>query len=193
MKNLVRNWVWIFVIISLSSAISPRIVVAAENQKATTAAASGASNPFSEIAEEIEKENDSYKNDVIADASDKYIAWYSDYYKRSWEWHLLSTKVIFIVVLSIVFFGLYISWKQFNIDIRHKSDGEKDEAGPNYDISASKDSISIKSKTIGVVILAFSGIFFYLYISIVWPMTSTSERNALPKLASEELESDSTK
>lgn len=142
-------------------------------------------DPFKAIAQDVERAGPPDARDPVSKASDQYIIWYSKYYERSWEWHLFSTKIIFAMVVIIVFFGLFVSWKQFNIDnSRNKKENAGDQT-PIYDISASKDSISIKSKTIGVIILIFSGVFFYLYISVVWPMTSTTDKNALPKLASE--------
>ena len=111
-----------------------------------------------------------------------YRAWKGEFERRSWEWHLLSTKIIFFVVLIVVGFGLVVSWLQFRSDIRPKmsstSAGTTEDAGgaaATYDVSASLQSVSVKSKTIGAVVLIFSGVFFFLYLSIVYPMTSVAE------------------
>jgi hypothetical protein len=44
--------------------------------------------------------------------------WRKDFNKRSWEWHLLSTKIIFTMVVGTVLFGLFLSYLQFTREER---------------------------------------------------------------------------
>jgi hypothetical protein len=107
--------------------------------------------------------------------------WQNDFVRRSWEWHLTSTKIIFFIVLLVVSFGLVVSWMQFRIDVRapaKEADPKADEQ-PAYDFSASAQQVSIKSKTIGALILVFSGVFFFLYLSIVYPMSVVDNASRL--------------
>jgi len=46
----------------------------------------------------------------------KHLQWQRDYERRGWEWHLLSTQLLFGVVIVIVLFGLYITYVQFRRD-----------------------------------------------------------------------------
>lgn len=107
--------------------------------------------------------------------ADSHARWQANFIERSFEWHLLSTKIIFWVVILVVVFGLVVSWLQFRHDTdRTAAPSESKDNAPAYDISASAQQFSVKSKTIGAVVLVFSGIFFFLYLSIVYPMNETS-------------------
>ena len=98
--------------------------------------------------------------------------WADDFNRRSFEWHLISSKIIFVLVLGVVVFGLFVSWLQFRNDAEaalrrlEKKEGE----GPDYDASFGLQNISIKSKTIGVIILFVSAGFFLMYLMYVYPM-----------------------
>lgn len=140
-------------------------------------------DPFSEIASEIlGNETDDIETNMRSIS--EYESWRIEFVKRSFEWHLLSTKIIFFFVIFVVVFGVFISWLQFRHDILPSNDDRKEggDASPSYDISASAQSISIKSKTIGALILVFSGVFFFLYISIVYPMNAVDNSEASQSL-----------
>ena len=92
-----------------------------------------------------------------------------------------SAVGIFVVVILVVAFGLTVSWLQFRNDLVAKPKENGDAVDNNYDINASLQSVSVKSKTIGAVVLIFSGIFFFLYLSIVYPMTSLVAKESMNK------------
>lgn len=118
-----------------------------------------------------EKADLNYAKEIQQDPDLQTRVWQEKFIQKSWEWHLLSTQIIFFVVLVVVGFGLVVSWLQFRSETSRKQKGDGEE-GAAYDISASLQSVGIKSKTIGAVVLIFSGVFFFLYLSIVYPMTT---------------------
>jgi hypothetical protein len=160
--NIVRN--------ILLSAFLAIVLMASPTRVSAQATDSGGKIDLTQIAAQADKK---YSDEVANSPEGRFEAWQDDFEQRSWEWHLLTTKIIFAVVLLVVVFGLVVSWLQFRSDILPKTgDGKTDGPGdPAYDIKADFQSVSIKTKTIGAVVLIFSGVFFFLYLSIVYPMT----------------------
>lgn len=78
------------------------------------------------------------------------------------EWQHLSTKIILFVVLTLVGMGLYFAWVQFQR-------GETQNADNKIELSA--EGLKISSPVLGVIILALSLGFFYLYLAHVYPIT----------------------
>ncbi|MEL6588223.1 MAG: hypothetical protein AAFY65_00150 [Pseudomonadota bacterium] len=105
-------------------------------------------------------------------AIDQSVRAYYDYRTQQFDhrydvfrWQHLSTQIIFGVVVLIVFVGLYFSWVQFKR-------GEATGAGTGQtDFSAGKDGLKVSSPVLGVIILALSLVFFYLYLVYVYPIT----------------------
>ncbi len=85
--------------------------------------------------------------------------------QRVFEWQLLSSKVIFGVVLVLVFAGIYFAAVQFHIALREKIKEEPSQ------IEASLTGIKVSSSVLGVIILVISLLFFYLYLVYVYPIT----------------------
>ncbi|WP_298432995.1 hypothetical protein [uncultured Jannaschia sp.] len=80
------------------------------------------------------------------------------------RWQHLSSQIIFFVVIFVVVLGLYFSWIQF-----HRT---PEDADPQITtIEASHTGFKISSPVLGVVILALSLGFFYLYLAHVYPIT----------------------
>ena len=123
-----------------------------------------AANPYQEMMNEA-------KEEAAAElAGDEYWMWVNDFSQRSWEWHLLTTKIIFFVVMFIVLFGIFVSWLQFRHDLSSVAAPSEGETNPAYDVSASLQSVSVKSKTIGAVVLLASTGFLLMYLIYVYPM-----------------------
>jgi hypothetical protein len=103
--------------------------------------------------------------------------------KRTFDFQYRSGRIIFWVVLLIVFAGLAFSAVQFYVGLRHplesrvKGDGK--ESGPNDDsvseFEATLQGIKLKSSVLGLLILAMSMVFFYLYLKYVYPITNVSQ------------------
>lgn len=87
------------------------------------------------------------------------------------EWQLLSSKIIFVVVIGIVALGGYFSWLQFMAG-RREDDGdrEKTDAKDTSTVELSFKGIKVTSPVLGVVILTISLGFFYLYLVHVYPV-----------------------
>ena len=132
----------------------------------------------------------------------KHLQWQRKFSRESWDWHLFSTKLLLYVVMSIVAFGLLITYLQFTRDgakalrsrskaIAQASDGQvaKDTAGAGETPSTVKLSaagIEITSQVIGLLVLAFSLGFFYLYVKVVYPMQEVElQRHAQSVTATE--------
>jgi hypothetical protein len=96
---------------------------------------------------------------------------YYDYYQfglahreRVIWWQHISSCVIFIVVLGLVFVGVYFAWRQFAISL--SQEGEKQSSS----IEVGSSGIKVSSPVLGVIILSLSLAFFYLYLVFVYPI-----------------------
>ena len=96
--------------------------------------------------------------------------------RRVFDWQLLSSKIIFIIVVLLVSAGIYFSGVQFHASMRAasapkiESGGQPSVAGIDTDIEASFSSIKVKSSVLGVIILVISFLFFYMYLRQVYPI-----------------------
>lgn len=112
-----------------------------------------------------------------------------DHRARVFEWQLLSSKVIFVIVLALVTIGIYFSWLQFRAGLvpqaaaapapdgaAEKAPAEKAPAGgtdTRTTISLSGKGIEVTSPVLGVIILTISLAFLYLYLVYVYPIEDT--------------------
>jgi hypothetical protein len=115
--------------------------------------------------------------------------WVQAFRQQSYEWHLFSTKVIFVLVVLIVGFGLFITYLQFSRDYTDASYQAKpvtpteapagDDAAsplaarPSRTVTSLKlgpGGLELSSQIIGLAVLAFSLGFFYLYVKNVYPI-----------------------
>jgi hypothetical protein len=112
-----------------------------------------------------------------------YQAFSFEHAKRTFDFQYQSGRIIFWVVLLIVFAGLAFSAVQFYVGLHHplesrmKADG-KDPAPSDESVSefeASLQGIKLKSSVLGLIILAMSMVFFYLYLKYVYPITNVSQ------------------
>ncbi|HEX2165180.1 MAG TPA: hypothetical protein VHM02_14645, partial [Thermoanaerobaculia bacterium] len=104
-----------------------------------------------------------------------------DHRRGVFAWQLVSSKVIFVVVVLLVLSGVYFSGVQFHLTLAawkaaaaRAAKGEA-AAGPGPDalggeIKAGLDKVEVRSPVLGVIILALSFLFFYLYIVHVHPI-----------------------
>lgn len=95
---------------------------------------------------------------------------------RVYEWNNFSTRVIFFVVLTLVGIGVYFSWKQFfGVTLKKPDTGREPSEGPAPEVSELEiglGGIKVKSPVLGVILLALSLAFFYLYLQYVYPVTT---------------------
>ena len=101
------------------------------------------------------------------------------YRGRVFEWQLLSSRVIFIVVLLLVIAGIYFAAVQFHVAMIAARrnllipPGADAAAGANplaTQLEISAKGVVINSSVLGVIILGLSLAFFYLYLVYVYPI-----------------------
>jgi hypothetical protein len=106
--------------------------------------------------------------------------------KDVFKWQLYSTKLIFFVVIFLVLAGLYFSGVQFHRSLGRKlmrgmtkkdEIADKEEAkimamekAEVTEVVASVQGIKVSSPVLGVIILVISLLFFYLYLTFVYPI-----------------------
>lgn len=140
---------------------------------------------FEEIRKESEEEfnsnkqkNNQYQNEYIEKIID-YQTWRLNYIKRVYTAHFLIKIGIFILVCIVLISGLYFSYIQFKYSIKNKKHLEDSEIKniSETKLKIGKGSIEITSSIIGLVILIFSVIFFYLYLDKVYPIQNYDLQN----------------
>ena len=102
--------------------------------------------------------------------------------RRTFDFQYWSGEVIFWAVLLIVFTGLVFSGVQFYVGLRHPLpahlSGRIDPPGPDNqavsEFEATLKGIKLKSSVVGLIILAMSMVFFYLYLKYVYPISNIS-------------------
>ena len=140
-------------------------------------------------AESAEDEADSAALDeALADAERsanlelQYYAWRVRFSKDSWEWNRFTGQVIFWLVIAIVVFGMIVSAFQFRSDLwlrRYKAMADKAaESGEPIKFEVSPERLAVQSQTIGVIILAASLLFFFLYLEHIYPMNVVKDEDA---------------
>ena len=99
---------------------------------------------------------------------------YYDYRTSGYEhrrnvfaWQLLSSKIIFVLVVLLVLAGMYFSWLQFSAALR-KDGASGDAVGTTFEASAT--GLKVSSPVLGIIILAISLAFFYLYLIHIYPI-----------------------
>jgi hypothetical protein len=93
--------------------------------------------------------------------------------KKVFMWQLLSSKLIFFVVVGLVISGIYFAGLQFFHAIKLSKKAGDVEKLMNTELSASSDEIKVSSPVLGVIILVLSFLFFFLYLKFVYPIQDT--------------------
>lgn len=83
-------------------------------------------------------------------------------------WQLLSSKIIFVIVVFLVGIGIYFSWAQFTAGMQENQ--AKQTTPAETTIEATPSGIKVSSPVLGVIILVISLLFFYLYLVYVYPI-----------------------
>ncbi len=136
---------------------------------------------IAELVETLEAEESGFAPTLIdptrldeagRDAQRRALQAYYDYRRDGYEhrrrvfaWQLLSSKIIFGLVILLVLSGIYFSWLQFRQGLRGDKDGDT-----RTTLEASPGGIKLSSPVLGVIILTLSLLFFYLYLVYVYPI-----------------------
>jgi hypothetical protein len=102
--------------------------------------------------------------------------------KRTFEWQYWSGQIIFWIAMLLVGAGLLFSAVQFYLGFRHplvvRTGGSEPQSAPaeaaTSEFEATLHGIKLKSSVLGLLILAMSMVFFYLYLKYVYPITNVS-------------------
>ena len=109
------------------------------------------------------------KADQLRVAQYDFQIWELDQTRRAFSWHHSSGIIIFGVVIGLVASGLYFAAVQFNLGIRHRRVSEP--SGSESEVTKIEfTGFKISSSVLGVIILAISMGFFYLYLVHVYPI-----------------------
>ena len=87
--------------------------------------------------------------------------------QRVFAWQLLSSRIIFVLVIFLVVVGVFFSWLQFRQALKGTPFGERPQ---DTTFEASTTGLKVSSPVLGVIILALSLAFFYLYLLYVYPI-----------------------
>jgi hypothetical protein len=121
-------------------------------------------------------------NQAQADYGVSYYGYYAEsfnYTKSLFEWQLRSTKVIFFVVISLVLCGLAFSGIQFYTSmklIQHQV------ALGTFKFSP--QGVEVTSTVMGLIILVISIVFFFLYLTVVYPINDV-KLDGVPRVNTE--------
>lgn len=89
----------------------------------------------------------------------------NEHQRNVFRWQLLSAKVIFVTVILLVVSGIYFAAVQFHHGLKTGKQGTE-----NTDVEISLKAVKVSSPVLGVIILAISLAFFYLYLVHVYPV-----------------------
>lgn len=113
----------------------------------------------------------------VRDAASRYNRFVYEHRINAYSWQLLSSKIIFSVVIIIVLTGLYLSYMQFKLsNVLMRSHGKKKplmadaleepeaERMLRTTLELGKEGFKINSAVIGLLVLMVSIAFFFLYL-----------------------------
>jgi hypothetical protein len=99
------------------------------------------------------------------------------YRSRVFEWQLLSSRLIFIIVLVLVSAGIYFAAVQFHVammtarrNLTLAADAPPAANPLDTKLELSATGVVVNSSVLGVIILGLSLAFFYLYLVYVYPI-----------------------
>jgi hypothetical protein len=90
--------------------------------------------------------------------------------QRVFWWQHTSGRIIFFVVLGLVVAGVYFAWVQFRHDLLRSDTAQGGGAAQEHEVELSTSGLKVSSPVLGVIILALSLAFFYLYLIYVYPI-----------------------
>jgi len=115
-----------------------------------------------------------------------YSSYSYKYAQRTFEWQYWTGQIIFWIVLALVASGLLFSAIQFYFGLRHplpapnldsqaSENVEPKTAEASSEFEATLQGIKIKSSVLGLLILAMSMVFFFLYLKYVYTITNLAQ------------------
>ena len=108
---------------------------------------------------------------VLKQAISEYNLFGLEHRKRSLEWNLTSSIIIFWSVIFLVLSGITFAGIQFYSSLHSKNKLTDPGQALATNLEANMQGIKISSPVLGVIILIISMLFFYLYLKFVYPIT----------------------
>jgi hypothetical protein len=117
----------------------------------------------------------SYTTEIV-----EYNKFVFEHRKKVYRWQLLSSKIIFLIVMLIVVVGLYLSYLQFKLSaslltkkptqIADNAEQilQPQDALDRATLQFNKGGLKIESAVIGLIILVISVAFFFLYLQFIF-------------------------
>ena len=120
-------------------------------------------SPFKIPDSDLNEANKANKQDAISEYFD-HVTETNHHQRDVFQWQLLSSRILFIIVLVLVIAGIYFAAVQFHKDLRQGKEGAAST------IRFGQDGIEVSSSVLGVIILVISLVFFYLYLVFIYPI-----------------------
>jgi hypothetical protein len=98
-----------------------------------------------------------------------YFAYFTEGYQhrqRVFHWQLLSSKIIFVVVVMLVFSGIVFAAIQFYSGLKTNTQSGAEVTT----FEAGSGGLKVSSPVLGIIILVISLAFFYLYLVHIYPI-----------------------
>ena len=117
-------------------------------------------------------------------ARKEYLIERAKFQKEEWRytmatfwWQYYSSILSFVIVVLLVFSGLYFAYLQFRaFDFKHKDSEHQVTV-----IKISKNGFEISSPVVGLLVLFFAFGFFYLYVSNIYPIDVIDNKSGIEK------------
>jgi hypothetical protein len=97
-----------------------------------------------------------------------YLVFQYHHSQRVFEFQLISSRIIFVIVLLLVLSGIVLSWLQFARPNIKDSSGNPVNSSLKISFTA---GIEVSSPILGIIILIISLAFFYMYLVEVYQIT----------------------
>ncbi|MEO3404997.1 hypothetical protein AAFN85_13910 [Mucilaginibacter sp. CAU 1740] len=128
----------------------------------------------SQIAYYIAIEKRNLNSKATNDSVSSYYMWALQNRRQVISRQQFTGNIIFIMVVVLVLSGLLFSAIQFYIAVKSvKKRSPPANAGTSF--KASLSGIEVSSSVLGVIVLTISIVFFYLYLSKVYPLVSLDQ------------------
>jgi hypothetical protein len=117
------------------------------------------------------KQMDENSRKSFLKARTDYFEYFSAGYRhrqRVFQWQLASSKIIFVVVVLLVFSGIVFAAIQFYAGLK-KVTGDKEQVTVTT-FEAGSTGLKVSSPVLGLIILVISLAFFYLYLVYIYPI-----------------------
>ena len=119
---------------------------------------------FGAAARAVEAKPEPAASAELQKAVTEYELWNLQHRAATFRWQFLASKIIFWMVLMLVVAGVAFSAIQFGVALGRKTEFS------DAEVALSAEGVKIRSQFLGVITLALSLGFFYLYLKTVYPI-----------------------